>query len=70
VLRKHELLEPEKAKIFVITIACLHNFLRRNPGSAAIYAPPLKFDCEENGRRAMGNGNTTPLFLVRKSARK
>jgi hypothetical protein len=31
-------------------IACLHNFLRRSPDSAAIYNPPGTFDYEENGR--------------------
>jgi hypothetical protein len=40
VLRKPMLLEPEKAQLFVMTIACLHNFLRRSPDSAAIYTPP------------------------------
>jgi hypothetical protein len=49
VLRKPILLEPEKAQL-VITIACLHNFLRRSPDSAAIYTPPGTFVYEENGR--------------------
>jgi hypothetical protein len=31
------LLEPEKAQLVVMTIACLHNFLRRCPDSAEIY---------------------------------
>jgi hypothetical protein len=30
VLRKPMLLEPEKAQLVVMTIACLHNFLRRS----------------------------------------
>jgi len=61
VLRKPMILEPEKAQLVVITIACLHYFLRRSPDSAAIYSPPGTFDCEENGRviegswRAMSN---------------
>jgi len=37
VLHKPMLLEPEKAEHTVMTIACLHNFLRRSPDSAAIY---------------------------------
>ena len=74
VLRKPMLLEPEKAQL-VMTIACLHNFLRRSPDSAAIYTPPETFDYK-NGRviegswRAMSNENTTSLFPIRKIARK
>jgi hypothetical protein len=36
VLRKSIILEPEKAQLIVMTIACLHNFLR-SPDSAEIY---------------------------------
>jgi predicted RNase H-like nuclease len=66
------LLEPKKAQLVVMTIACLHNFLRRKPDSAAIYTPPGTFDYEENGRviegswRAMSNKNMTSLFPIRK----
>jgi hypothetical protein len=76
VLSKPTLLEPEKAQLVVMTIACLHNFLRRSPASAAIYTPPRTFDYEENGRviegswRAMSNENMTSLFPIRKIARK
>jgi len=76
VFRKHMLLEPDKAQIVVMTIACLHNFLRRSPDSAAFYTPPDTFDYEENGRviegswRAMSNENMTSLFPIRKIARK
>ena len=69
------LLEPEKAKLVAMTIACLHNFLRRSPDSAAIYTSPGTFDYEENGRviegsrRAMSNENMTSLFPIRKIAR-
>ena len=65
VLRKPMLLEPEKAQLTATTIACLHNFLRRSPDSAAIYTPPGMFDYEENGRviegswRAKSNENMT-----------
>jgi len=69
VLRKPMLLEPENAQLVAVTIACFHNFLRRNPDLAAICTPPGTFDYEENGRviegswRAMSNENTTFLFL-------
>ena len=59
-----------------MTIACLHNFLRRGPDSAAIYTLSGTFDYEENGRvnegswRAMSNENMTSLFPIRKTARK
>jgi hypothetical protein len=55
VLRKPLLLEPEKAQLVVMTIACLYNFLRRSPVSAAIYTPPGTFDYEENGRVIEGS---------------
>jgi hypothetical protein len=70
------LLEPGNAQLVVMTIACLNNFLRRSPDSAAIYTPPGTFDYEENGRviegswRAMSNENMTSLFPIRKIARK
>jgi len=50
VLRKPMLLEPEKVQIILMTIACLHNFLRRSHDSAASYTPPDTFDYEENSR--------------------
>jgi len=71
VLRKPVLLEPEKAQLVAITIACFHSFLRRSPAdSAALCTPPGTFDYEENGRvtegswRAMSNENITSLFLL------
>jgi len=76
VLRKPVLLEPEKAQHVAMTVACLHNFLRRSPDWAAFYIPPGTFDYEENGRviegswRAMSNENMTSLFPIRKNARK
>ena len=76
VLRKPMLLEPEKAQLVAMTIACLSNFLRRSPYSAAIYTPPGTFDYKENGRvikgswRAMSNENRTSLFPIRKTAHK
>jgi len=76
VLRKPVLLEPEKAQLVAMTIACLHKFLRRSSDSAAICTPPGTFDYEENGRvvegswRAMSNENMTSLFPIRKITRK
>jgi len=76
VLRKPVLLEPEKAQLVAIIIACLHNFLRRSPDPAAVYTPPGTFDYEENGRviegswRATSNENMTYLFPIRNIARK
>jgi len=70
------LLEPEKAQLVTMTVACLNNFLRINPDSAAIYIPPDTFDYEESGRviegswNAMSNKNTTYLFPIRKTAHK
>jgi len=70
------LLEPEKAQLVAMTIACLYNFLRRSPDSAAICTVPGTFDYEENDRviegswRAMSNENMTSLFPIRKTARK
>jgi len=77
VLRKLVVLEPEKkTQLVAMTIACLHNFLRRIPDWAAIYTPPGTFDYEENGRviegswRAISNENMTFLFPIRKIAPK
>jgi len=74
VLCKPTRLEPEKAQFVAVTIACLHNFLRRSPDWAAICTPPGTFDYEENGRvievswRGMSNENVTSLFHIRKIA--
>lgn len=46
VLRKPMLLEPEKAKIVVMSIVSLHNFLRRSKTSRNIYTPRGSFDTE------------------------
>jgi hypothetical protein len=75
-LRKPTLLEPEKAQLVAMTIACLHNFLRRSPDWAAIYTPPGTFDYEENDRviegswRVMSNEYMTSIFPIRKIALK
>jgi len=76
VLRKPVLLEPERAQLVAMTVACLHNFLRRSPDWAAIYTPTGTFDYEENVReiegtwKAISNENMTSLFPIRKIARK
>jgi dTDP-4-dehydrorhamnose 3,5-epimerase-like enzyme len=68
VLRKPVLLETEKPQLVVMTIACLHNFLRRSLDSTAIYTPSGIFNFEESGRvitgswRAMSNENITSSF--------
>ena len=54
VLCKPMLLEPEKAQL-IMSIACLHNFLRRSPDLAAIYTLPGTFDYEENGQVTEGS---------------
>jgi len=55
VLHKPMLLEPEKAQLVAMTIACVHNFLRRSPDSAAVYTPPGVFDYDENGQVIEGS---------------
>jgi hypothetical protein len=64
------LLEPEKAQL-VMTIVCLHNFLRRSPDTAAVFIPPGTFDYEKNGGviegswRTMSNEYMTYFLLER-----
>lgn len=55
VLRKPMLLEPEKAELIVMTVICLHNFLRRSQTSRNIYTPPGSLDREVNGEAIPGN---------------
>lgn len=54
VLRKPMLLEPEKAQTIVMTVACLHNFLRESKSSRKTYTPQGTFDEEDN------DGNLIP----------
>lgn len=58
VLRKPMLLEPEKAELVVMTIICLHNFLRKSHSSRNIYTPNGSFDKEENGVLIPGSWRT------------
>jgi hypothetical protein len=58
------LLEPGKAQLVAMTIACLHNLLRRSPDSAAIYILRLARLIESKWR-ATSNENMNSLFPVR-----
>lgn len=49
VLRKSMLLEPEKAELIIMTVVCLHNFLRKSTTSRNIYTPPGSLDIDLNG---------------------
>ncbi|CAH1973594.1 unnamed protein product [Acanthoscelides obtectus] len=55
VLRKPMLLEPEKAQLIVMTIVCLHNFLRKSRTSRNVYTPPGSLDEEVNGHIVPGS---------------
>ncbi len=75
-LRKPLLLEPEKATTIVVTIAYLHNFLRRNSSARNIYTPPGTFD-EENmdgtiipGTWRQDTAPSTSFLPIRMVARK
>lgn len=48
------LLEPEKAKLVVMPIVSLHNFLRRSKTSKNIYTPVGAFNTEVDGRIVSG----------------
>ena len=50
VLRKPILLEPEKAKRIVMATLYLHNFLRKQPSSRALYTSGGSLDTENNGQ--------------------
>ncbi|XP_031328869.1 uncharacterized protein LOC116177118 [Photinus pyralis] len=74
VLRKPLLLEPEKARLVVLTTLYLHNFLRSG-NSNQIYTPPGTFDSEEDGLLIEGtwrrDGNPENSFLpIRRLPRK
>lgn len=76
VLRKPLLLNPEKSELIVMTITHLHNFLRRNNNSAAIYTPNGIFDSEVNGNfiegtwRDTNNEEISSLRPIRRVPRK
>lgn len=48
VLRKPMLLEPKKAEVVVMTVICLHNFLRQSKTSRTTYTPQMSFDSEQD----------------------
>lgn len=52
ILRKPIVLEPEKVELVVMTIAYLHNYLRRNARN--IYTPPGSLDKEIDGNVTPG----------------
>ena len=55
VLRKPMLLEPEKAEVVVMAIACVHNFLRNSQTSRQTYISPGSLDTDMNGQIMPGN---------------
>jgi hypothetical protein len=68
-------LEPAKTQLVVMTITLLHNFLRRQPASAAVYTPPGTFDSEESGVITDGpwrstTGDLNSLLPMKKVGRK
>ncbi|XP_076545680.1 uncharacterized protein LOC143305535 [Osmia lignaria lignaria] len=54
ILRKPLLLEPEKATLIVLTVAHLHNFLRKSSTSCRLYTPHEIFDTEREGQFVPG----------------
>jgi len=70
VLRKPMLLEPEKAELIIMTVVCLHNFLRKSTTSRNIYTPPGSLDIDLNGHMTPGSwqndrqGMTSLLPLI------
>jgi len=76
VFRKPLLLEPEKAKLIVMTVVHLHNFLR-SCNSMNMYTPPGTFDTEVDGhiiegswRRTASDEETTSLLPLSNVPRK
>lgn len=76
VLRKSLLLEPEKARLIVMTVVHLQNFLR-SCNSMNMYTPPGTFDTEVDGhiiegswRRTASDEETTSFLLLRNVPRK
>lgn len=48
VFRKPIPLKPEKCELIVMACLYMHNFLRRNKQSRALYTPPMTFDFEDS----------------------
>lgn len=71
ILRKPMLLEPSKAALVVLTVAHLHNFLRRNTTSRSLYTPSGTFDeGTESDYRTKNNEPNTSLIPIRNLPRK
>lgn len=70
------LLELEKAKIVVMAVAHLHNFLRKSMNSVNIYTPSGPFDKEVAGQvtegnwRSKNNNNNMSLLPIRNMPRR
>ena len=60
------LLQPETAKLTVMTIAHLCNCLRRSIHSTAIFTPSGTFDHEIDGKLVERTGDRSAIFLIRK----
>jgi hypothetical protein len=70
VLRKPMLLEPENAELMIMTIACLHNFLRRQPSLSSMYTPPGTFYIEGNCQLMEKCETPTSFLPIRRVPRK
>lgn len=75
VLRKPMLLEPEKAEVIVMSVAHLHNFLKKSMNSVNIYTPSGTFDREVGGQITEGNwrsenNNMASLLPIRNMPRR
>lgn len=55
VLRKPIIMQPEKAKMIVLTVAYLHNFMRKRSATQRNYTPLGTFDEEINGEIIPGS---------------
>lgn len=76
VLQKSLLLQPKTAEVIVMTVAHLHNFLRKSSTSCSLYTPSGTFDKEDEGGLTAGtyndvsNGPTSSLIPLRNIPRK
>lgn len=75
VLRKPLLLQPEKAKLVVLSCVFLHNFLQKSDTSRNIYNPPGTFDMENDGEVIRGgwrkeSGEFTSFLPLNRVAKK
>jgi len=68
VLQKPLFLAPEKGKIIVMTIVCLHNFLRQSKTSRKIYTPPGSLDTDVNGKIVFGRWRDEQKNMSKKTS--